>query len=416
MPVVARVLRLDEPLPKRWRSAAIRRGTFHASAGQVLLGLGHPMRLALPALSTGHTAESVAAVLDGISVIDGSLDGLWSPRVHAALPFDPDLDGVGFLSPIQVSAGGGSLVVTLLGPDDAALKDLEDQLHSITEVDPPTVLPTLVTLDQIPSSDGYEAMVSLALAELESGVLDKTVLSRSVSISADADLDPVAVIDRMLEREPTCTLFSLPIDEGRFVGASPEMLIGRRGRSVRSHPLAGTIARTEDDLTGLVQSGKNIEEHRLVVDDIASRLGELVEDLDVPDAPEVVTLRAVRHLGTEISATLPTDGATALELLAAVHPTPAIGGVPRARALGAIARLEAGPRGLFGGAVGWSDAKGDGDWVLGIRGALLSGSTAIVRAGAGIVRGSQPADEARETRIKLLSILDALAPGCASLL
>ena len=237
-----------------------------------------------------------------------------------------------------------------------------------------------------------------------------------MSIAADADLDPVAVIDRMLEREPTCTLFSLPIEEGRFVGASPEMLIGRRGRSVRSHPLAGTIARTEDDLTGLVQSGKNIEEHRLVVDDIAARLEGLVEDLDVPEAPEVVTLRAVRHLGTEIRATVPEAGPSALDLLAAVHPTPAIGGVPRSRALDTIARLETSPRGLFGGAVGWSDARGDGDWVLGIRGALLSGRTAVVRAGAGIVRGSQPADEARETRIKLLSILDALAPGCASLL
>ena len=416
MSAVARILRLAEPLPKRWRSAAIRRGTFHASAGQVLLGLGEPLRLDLPALSTGRTAASIAAVLGEITTVVDSGGQACPPRVHAALPFDPALGGVGFLSPIQVTAGGGSLVVTLIGRDDTELDELEHQLHQISEPDPPTVLPTLVALEQIPPSDGYETMVRLALAELEGGSLDKAVLSRSVSIAADADLDPVAVIDRMLEREPTCTLFSLPIEEGRFVGASPEMLIGRRGRSVRSHPLAGTIARTEDDLTGLVQSGKNIEEHRLVVDDIAARLEGLVEDLDVPEAPEVVTLRAVRHLGTEIRATVPEAGPSALDLLAAVHPTPAIGGVPRSRALDTIARLETSPRGLFGGAVGWSDARGDGDWVLGIRGALLSGRTAVVRAGAGIVRGSQPADEARETRIKLLSILDALAPGCASLL
>jgi len=236
-----------------------------------------------------------------------------------------------------------------------------------------------------------------------------------VVIAADAELDPVAVVDRMLEREPTCTLFSLPVPGGRFVGASPELLVGLRGTEVRSHPLAGTISRTEDDLTGLIQSLKNSEEHRLVVDDIAARLGPLLADLHVPNTPEVVTLRAVRHLGTEVSGTLK-DAATSLDLLAAIHPTPAIGGVPSMMALSLIEELEPSPRGLFGGAVGWCDASGDGDWVLGIRGALLSGTTAVVRAGAGIVRGSEPVDEARETRIKLLSILDALAPGCAALL
>jgi isochorismate synthase len=415
MPFVARQVRLDEPLPKAWRSAAIRRGTFHASAGQVLLGLGSPTRISLPPLNEGSTAATISRVLSEITSTGDSTE-VGSVRVHAALPFDPGLPGIGFLSPIQVTAGGGTLTVTLLGADPDALDHLEARLHAINEPDPPTVLPTIVGLEQVPTTEGYETMVRQALVSLDAGALDKAVLSRSVGIVADADLDPVAVIDRMLEREPSCSLFSLPAGDGRFVGASPELLIGRRGRTVRSHPLAGTIARTEDDLTGLVQSLKNIEEHRLVVDDIAERMGPLVEQIDVPDVPEVVTLRAVRHLGTEIRASVGEGGPTALDLLAAIHPTPAIGGVPRSDALEAIAELEASPRGLFGGAVGWSDGSGDGDWVLGIRGALLSGNTAIVRAGAGIVRGSKPTDEARETRIKLLSILDALAPGCASLL
>ena len=415
MPTVARHLRLNGPLPKHWRSAAIRSGTFHAAAGQVLLGLGSLTEIALPPLSSGRTAQVVAEALDAIALLDDPL-GAGMPRIHAALPFDPHLQGTGFLAPIQVTAGGGSTVVTFIGDDLDQLDELEAELHRIVEPDPPSVLPTLVALEQVPSADGYEAMVRHALVELDAELIDKAVLSRSVIIAADADLDPVAVIDRMLEREPTCTLFSLPVEGGRFVGASPELLIGRRGEVVRSHPLAGTIARTEDDVAGLVQSVKNIEEHRLVVDDIATRLGPLVDHLEVPQTPEVVTLRAVRHLGTEITATASDPGAASLGLLAAVHPTPAIGGVPRPRALEVIAEIEASPRGLFGGAVGWSDAQGDGDWVLGIRGALLSGRTAQVRAGAGIVRGSAPADEARETRIKLLSILDALAPGCASLL
>ena len=415
MPRVARTLRLERPLPKPWRSAAIRRGTFHAAAGQVLLGLGDPVEIALPPLSSGATSTSVTDVLGAIEHVDDA-PHRGQPRIHAALPFDPDAPGLGHLSPIQVTANGGPLIVTLIGDDLGHLDALEELLDTLAEPDPPVVLPTLVALEQIPSSEGYESMVRRALEMMDAGSLSKVVLSRSVVIDADADLDPVAVVDRMLEREPTCTLFSLPIADGRFVGASPELLIGRHDGAVQSHPLAGTIARTEDDITGLVQSRKNIEEHRLVVDDIAARLADLVTDLDVPATPAVVTLRAVRHLGTAISGTAPRGGPTSLDLLAAIHPTPAIGGVSRALARSVIEQLEASPRGLFGGAVGWSDASGDGDWVLGIRGALLSRHTAIVRAGAGIVGGSDPADEARETRIKLLSILDALAPGCASLL
>jgi len=412
---VARHYDIYAPLPQAWRSAAIRRGTFHAADGHVLLGLGDPVAVPLPALSSGQTSAAVAEVLAGIEFLEGA--GLRSPpRIHAALPFHPDAPGIGYLSPIQVHADADGLLVTLIGHDLDELDRLDEALESLSEADPPVVLPTLVALEQVPSTSRYEQMVRTALEQMGHCGLDKVVLSRSVVIDADADLDPVAVIDRMLEREPTCTLFSLPASGARFVGASPELLIMRRGRQIRSHPLAGTIARTEDDLTGLVQSLKNSEEHRLVVEDLATRLHGLVEHLEVPLTPEVVTLRAVCHLGTEISGVIRSGGPTALDLLAAIHPTPAIGGVPTRRAVDLIGELEPSDRGLFGGAVGWADKAGDGDWVLGIRGALLAGSTAVVRAGAGIVRGSEPSDEARETRIKLLSILDALAPGCAALL
>jgi isochorismate synthase len=337
--------------------------------------------------------------------------------MSAVFPFDPTEDATGYLPRIQITADRDGYDVMLLGDSAEAIDSLGSWLEHLAGKSATRELPTLVELAQIPPAQGYEEMVRVAIERIESTRLQKVVLSRSAIIRADARLDPLAVIDRMQEREPTCTIFSLPAGDARFVGASPELLVGKSGDLVRSNPLAGTISRTEDDIAGLVESIKNGEEHRLVVEDIVSLLRPLLAELHVPASPTVVTLRAVRHLGTEITGKVSgTGGLSVIDLLRVIHPTPAIGGVPRSDALTLITEIEIGSRGLFGGAVGWMDADGDGEWVLGIRGALIEEDRAIVRAGAGIVQGSDPHDEAIETRIKLLSILDALAPGCAALL
>jgi isochorismate synthase EntC len=185
---------------------------------------------------------------------------------------------------------------------------------------------------------------------------------------------------------------------------------------VSSHPLAGTVALGGRDVdpTTLHSSAKDLEEHQLVVEDIAARLAPLVATITVPTTPSLVALRDVAHLGTSIVATTEDGGPSALSLLRAIHPTPAIGGVERDAAIATIARLETHDRGLFGGAVGWGTSDGDGEWLLAIRGALVHGARIEVAAGAGIVPASNPAAEAEETRVKLASILEALAPGSAA--
>jgi isochorismate synthase EntC len=125
------------------------------------------------------------------------------------------------------------------------------------------------------------------------------------------------------------------------------------------------------------------------------------------------------HLGTRIEGRLLTEqGAvpSALELAVALHPTPAVGGVPRADALALIAALEPGPRGPWAGPVGWVDARGDGDWVVGLRSATLAGTTATIWAGAGIVAASDPESELAETTVKLTPVLEGLCPGASALL
>jgi menaquinone-specific isochorismate synthase len=162
---------------------------------------------------------------------------------------------------------------------------------------------------------------------------------------------------------------------------------------------------------GLLASAKERAEHRFVVDDVASGLAPLCQRLDVPDQPSIVPLRNVSHLGTQVSGQLagpPTAWPTALDLAATLHPTAAVGGTPRAAALDWLARREGFDRGPYAGPVGWVDARGDGEWMVGIRSALVQGTTARLYAGVGIVADSDPVAELAETQLKLQALLAAL--------
>ena len=284
--------------------------------------------------------------------------------------------------------------------------------------------PELAELVAVPGPEDYMAAVAAAVDALADGRLRKVVLARQLELRFSAPVRPAGVLRRLHEREPACTAFSHPVDRGRFVGASPELLVSRRGRQVRCHPLAGTVALVGDAATDraateqLLASAKDRVEHRLVVDEIARALRAAGVGVEGPGEPSIVRLRSVAHLATEVGGSLG-DGGTppgVLELLAALHPTPAVGGVPRSDALAMIEALEASPRGHWAGPVGWADGSGNGDWMIGIRSALVDGRTARLWAGAGIVAGSDPAAELAETVVKFRPVLDALLPGGSEVL
>jgi isochorismate synthase len=275
-------------------------------------------------------------------------------------------------------------------------------------------------LVQVPAGERYAWSVAAAVDAIVAGRLRKVVLSRMVDLLLPEPVPPSIILERLWGGDPVFSPFSVPTREGRLVGASPELLVCRRAHDVASHAFAGTTALTDHDdgssgAARLLGSDKEREEHRLVVEAIASVLEPRCTSLAVPAAPSVVRLRSDARLGTMIRGTL-RGGDTALTLLSLLHPTPAVGGVPRAAALARIEALEPVPRGYWAGAVGWTDATGDGDWVLSIRSALLDGPSARVRAGAGVVAGSDPAAELAETTVKLSPVLDALWPGASKLL
>jgi isochorismate synthase len=272
-------------------------------------------------------------------------------------------------------------------------------------------------------SDAYRAVVARAVAAMEEpgAALLKVVLSRPVTLWLNAPLPLAAVLRRLRAGEPTCTVFSMPLPDGIFFGASPELLVARHGPAVSSLPLAGTVARgdtarSDADAQGrLAGSEKDRDEHRYVVEAVADALRPFCAALTVPRQPSLVAFRSVAHLGTRISGRLDAP-VHVLELVDRLHPTPAVGGTPRADALKVIADGEPDGRGYWAGPVGWVDAAGDGEWMIGIRSARLDdeGTTLTLRAGSGIVAGSDPDAEAAETDVKLAAVLDAAVPGASA--
>jgi len=271
--------------------------------------------------------------------------------------------------------------------------------------------PDAFTLTPSLSHADWCELVVDATAAIDNGEFAKVVLARAVEVTANRSIVISDVVRRLHELYPSCTTFSI---DG-FVGATPELLISRHGTHVVSYPLAGTTARVGDPdadaaaAAALMASVKDRAEHRLTVDGVATTLAAWCERLDVPDAPGVVALRNVTHLGTKITGELgATAPASVLDLVAGLHPTAAVGGEPSAAALKWLATHERLDRGRYAGPVGWLNASGDGEWWVGIRCAEIDDTRAVLRAGCGIVAGSEPASELVESQLKLQALLATL--------
>ena len=282
----------------------------------------------------------------------------------------------------------------------------------------------LPMLDPLPSAQAeirnvappraYEDAVATAVERIRAGELEKVVLAREVTVEAARAHDSAAVFGALRELFPACFCFCVGSPEGAFLGASPELLIRRRGASAATVALAGSTRRSADpavdDHLGeqLLRSAKNREEHRIVAGRIARTLEPRSVWVEAEAEPGLVKVANIQHLGTPVHAQL-ADPLSAIELAGLLHPTPAVGGEPRDRALTTIAELEHLDRGWYAGPVGWMDAAEDGEFCVGLRSALLRDRMAHLIAGAGIVADSDPEAELAETELKLEALLPLLA-------
>jgi len=258
----------------------------------------------------------------------------------------------------------------------------------------------------------WEQAVAEAVAAIKAGSLRKVVLAQDQFATAADPIDVRALLRRLASRYPDCFTFACDA----MVGATPELLIRQSGRQVSALVLAGTTPRggdlAEDEELGaaLLASAKNTEEHAYAVTSMREALEPLCDELDSQPRPTLIKLPNLQHLGTWVRGTLASDGAprSALALAAAVHPTAAVCGTPTSAALELIRDLEHMDRERYAGPVGWVDADGNGEWGIALRCAQLSGRTARLFAGCGIVAGSDPAAELAEAQVKFRPMRGAL--------
>jgi len=275
----------------------------------------------------------------------------------------------------------------------------------------------------------FANQIRKAIRDIEEGAFAKVVLARSLSVDHDDQLDVVAFLGRLRLLYPTCTLIAVGRAHDTFLAATPETLVRVEGRSVDTAALAGSAPRgrqPEEDRAlaeGLLASQKENAEHAHVVAAIRGVLAPRCDSFEIPDAPCLRPLFGIQHLETRMRGRLrvDVDGKNAvdvLELVEALHPTPAVGGVPSDSARAWLRRFEGLERGWYAAPIGWLDIEGGGDFRVALRSALIrnelgpigesGASRAFLFAGAGIVGGSEPASELAETRTKLRALLAPL--------
>ena len=255
----------------------------------------------------------------------------------------------------------------------------------------------------------FTAAVQKAIEAIEAGRLRKVVIARDLRGHVPADVDLRRAITHLVRSYPDTFTYAV---EG-LVGSSPETLVRSEGGVVSARVLAGSAARGADaesdaeSAATLVASEKEEQEHGFALQSVLVALKPHSGSLTASEHPFTLKLPNLWHLASDVTGTL-TDGSSALDLVAALHPTAAVAGTPTDAALALIAELEPFDRGRYAGPVGWVDAQGDGEWAVALRCAQVSpDGTVQAFAGAGIVAGSDPDRELAETALKFRPIVDA---------
>lgn len=262
------------------------------------------------------------------------------------------------------------------------------------------------------STEQFKTNISSALNKIEEHSVEKVVLARDIISAVPEDFDNSAALKYLATNFESCFTYSV---DGLF-GASPELLVKVSHSQVSARVLAGTAGRGTDpgvdEAIGLAltSSQKNLEEHKFAIDSLVSALAELAENIDADETPFSLALPNLWHLASDVHAVLKANSSS-LQVVKALHPSAAVAGTPRDKALDLIQDIEQLDRGRYAGPVGWIGADGDGAWAIALRGAQLDKKNKLIRAfaGCGIVAGSTPEAELAETNLKFKPILDALS-------
>ncbi len=404
----ARTVRLDADIDPIALGA--RSGLLWAREDIALAGVGEALRLPVRRPDGGTEVQADLAEMAGPNELE--LPGT-GPVGFGAFPFDRDVPGELIVPEIVVARGQqGRRWLTVIDDgsmsDTAALARVEEVLERRVPAGPEPASFRLTS--ELAPEVWRDEVVGFARDRIRAGDLSKAVLARELVLRTDHPIDTALVVERLQQAYRSAILFNI---DG-FVGASPELLVGRYDDVVRAHPLAGTAPRASDPAAdaalsaGLLASSKDRGEHLITINWLLDTLLPFCSYVDAEPEPSIVTLSNVHHLGTLVEGRLSSPPASVLELVGALHPTPAVAGDPQDVSLDLIAGLERADRGLYAGPAGWVDGAGNGAFAVAIRSAQINGTVARLFAGVGVVHDSDPAAELAETRSKFQAMLHAL--------
>ncbi|MBU8879864.1 isochorismate synthase [Bacillus sp. FJAT-29790] len=255
--------------------------------------------------------------------------------------------------------------------------------------------------------------VNTIIEELKDNPLKKVVLARESRLFFDQPVQIEMVLSQLLKLQRESFIFAFESNGDCFIGASPERLVKKDENTLFTTCLAGSIARgktVEDDhLLGetLLNDEKNLVEHQYVVDMIKAAMEDASEEVTLADQPQLMKMRDIQHLYTPVIGRAK-EHTSLLLLVDRLHPTPALGGLPKNKAVEKIREVEELDRGFYGAPLGWMDYKGNGEFVVSIRSGLIQGHEASIFAGCGVVEDSNAESEYVETKIKFRPMLTAL--------
>ena len=259
----------------------------------------------------------------------------------------------------------------------------------------------------------WKKTVDGVVKELTEGPLKKVVLARELRLFFDDQVEAEEVLNNLYRQQHESFIFAFESNGDCFIGASPERLIKKLGNEVYSTCLAGSISRgkseEEDVKLGqtLLNDQKNLIEHGFVVEMIKEALEESCQEIILPEKPQLMKIRDIQHLYTPVVGKCHQDASLML-LVERLHPTPALGGLPKGEAVVKIRQVEELDRGFYAAPLGWVDYKKNGEFAVSIRSGLIQGNEVSLFAGCGVVADSDSESEYLETSLKFKPMLRAL--------
>jgi isochorismate synthase len=271
----------------------------------------------------------------------------------------------------------------------------------------------ITAIEEVREAEAWERDVAYVADAIQAGELEKAVLARAIRLCADRPFDEAAALERLAANFGDCMVFAVGRGDRCFLGATPERLASVHGDRFATMVLAGSARRgatpQEDDQVGrdLLNSAKDRHEHAVVLQTILESISGAVDAPQYHASPELLKLGNVQHLCTPIVGKL-AEGVSLMGLVQRLHPTPAVGGRPLDTALALIREREGLDRGWYAAPIGWIDARGEGEFAVALRSALVHGDEATLFAGCGIMADSDPLREYEESRLKFRAMLSAL--------